>query len=321
MNCSIRKVRPGDEGTLAQIQTESWKAAFRGVLSNETLQRSADISRSTAMYRRLLDGQIGNGYLMEVDGKPHAIAWWDRARDADVPDDAELICIHSLPDNWGKGYGTKLMNRVLSDIRAAGYSKVMLWVFAENARARRFYEACGFVTTGTSRPCLGAQEIRCERRLAPAADVCERASGRQPDPVLTFRKTDGFHIMLSEDQYRQISSPARIRAALAEENVLGFDIFLRDAIVGFAMLRRFEAEAWFLWDFAIDAAYQNRKLGTLSLRMLMELMRTQYHAKRITTTYLWGNDRAKHVYESLGFVETDVVDEPGIHEVNMSVEL
>lgn len=47
----------------------------------------------------------------------------------------------------------------------------------------------------------------------------------------------------------------------------------------------------------------------------------QYRANRLTTTYLWGNDRAKHVYESIGFVETDVVDEPGVHEVNMALEL
>lgn len=37
----------------------------------------------------------------------------------------------------------------------------------------------------------------------------------------------------------------------------------------------------------------------------------------MTTTYIWGNEHAKHVYEKVGFVETDVVDEDGIHEVNM----
>lgn len=138
---------------------------------------------------------------------------------------------------------------------------------------------------------------------------------------LTFRRTDGFHITLAADQYRQISSPARIRTALAEENVVGFDICLDSACIGFAMLRRFEPDAWFLWDFAIDAAYQNRKLGTRALLALIGLMQTQYRANRLTTTYLWGNDRAKHVYESIGFVETDVVDEPGVHEVNMALEL
>lgn len=165
MGYVIRKVRAGDEVHLAYIQTKSWKAAFQDILSEEILQRTTEISRATAMYKRLLDAHIGNGYILEVDGASHCIAWWDKARDDDVPDHAELICIHSLPDNWGKGYGTKMMEEVLGDIRAAGYTKVMLWVFTGNDRARRFYEAQGFVTYGKTKPCFETQEIRYERDL------------------------------------------------------------------------------------------------------------------------------------------------------------
>lgn len=39
------------------------------------------ITRATAMYKRLLDSRKGNGYILEVDGKPHCIAYWDAARD------------------------------------------------------------------------------------------------------------------------------------------------------------------------------------------------------------------------------------------------
>ena len=58
---------------------------------------------------------------------------------------AELICIHSLEDNWGRGYGSMMMEHILKDISAAGFDKVMLWVFEENTRARRFYEKHGFI--------------------------------------------------------------------------------------------------------------------------------------------------------------------------------
>ena len=46
-------------------------------------------------------------------------------------------------------------------------------------------------------------------------------------------------------------------------------------------------------------------------------MQERYGLHSITTTYIWGNTVAAHLYESLGFVETDVVDEPDCHEVNM----
>ena len=93
--------QPGDEAFFALIQTESWKAAFRDILTPEVLENATQLPKATAMYRRLLEQHIGHGYLLRVDGKPHCIAWWDRSRDgADFG--AELICIHSLPGNWRK---------------------------------------------------------------------------------------------------------------------------------------------------------------------------------------------------------------------------
>lgn len=43
-----------------------------------------------------------------------------------------------------------MMERVLDDVRRAGYSKLMLWVFDSNVRAIRFYEANGFAASGKS---------------------------------------------------------------------------------------------------------------------------------------------------------------------------
>lgn len=165
MGYRIRKVQPGDEAHLAYIQTESWKAAFQDILSEEILQKTTVINRATAMYQQLLDEHIGNGYILEVNGTPHCIAWWDKSREEDMPRYAELICIHSLQNNWGKGYGTKMMETVLGDMKAAGYTKVMLWVFTDNHRARNFYEAHGFVTYGKAKPCFETQEICYERAL------------------------------------------------------------------------------------------------------------------------------------------------------------
>ena len=150
---------------MAYIQTESWKAAFKDITSKEILQKSTDLTRATAMYKRLLDEEIGNGYILEVDEKPHCIAWWDKSRENDMPKYAELICIHSLQSNWRKGYGAKMMDRVLENIKTAGYHKVILWVFVDNERARKFYESCGFVTYGRVKPCFETQEICYEKQL------------------------------------------------------------------------------------------------------------------------------------------------------------
>lgn len=165
MDYFIRKVQQGDELNLAYIQIESWKAAFQDILSAEILQQATDLTHATAMYKQLLDENIGNGYILEVNSQPHCIAWWGKARDNDMSDYAELICIHSLQDNWRKGCGTQMMNRIIDDMKAAGYDKVMLWVFTNNVRARKFYESCGFVTYGKVKPCFETEEICYERKL------------------------------------------------------------------------------------------------------------------------------------------------------------
>ena len=161
----IERVKLGDEETLAYIQTESWKAAFKDILSSDVLEKCTHVDKAIAMYRQLLERNIGNGYLLKVDGIPHCIAWWDSTRESDMPGYAELICIHSLQSQWRKGYGSKMMDTVLRDIANAGYSKVMLWVFEDNTRARMFYEKHGFVTKGKLKPNIEPKEICYEKNL------------------------------------------------------------------------------------------------------------------------------------------------------------
>ena len=155
----IRKVIKGDENTLAYIQTESWKAAFNGIVAEDLLSKYTDITKVTVMYKKLLDTYKGNGYILEVEGKPHCIAYWDATREADMPEYAELICIHSLQDNWHKGYGSKMIDKIFTDVKKAGYSKMMLWVFTENNRAIDFYESKGFVASSKIQSAFGSTEI------------------------------------------------------------------------------------------------------------------------------------------------------------------
>lgn len=171
MAYTIERANIGDEDTLAYIQTESWKQAFANILDPDTLVRCTNIERVVAMYQKRLKQRQGNGYILKVDGKPHAIAWWDATREQTMPGYAELICIHSLPDQWRKGYGTKLMDRLLADVSSAGYTKIMLWVFEKNTRARAFYEANGFVTKGMTKPDLVPIEICYERSISQGNGV------------------------------------------------------------------------------------------------------------------------------------------------------
>ncbi|MBR6028741.1 MAG: GNAT family N-acetyltransferase [Clostridia bacterium] len=137
---------------------------------------------------------------------------------------------------------------------------------------------------------------------------------------MRFIPSTEMKITLAPDQAEMLSSAETIREIIREnpDRVMAFDIFDGGQLIGFVLVDRFEERKYFLWEYAIDTRFQNRHRGTQALAEFIDLLALRYGAAEITTTYLFGNEHAKHVYEKVGFVETDMVDEPDCHEVNMA---
>ena len=137
---------------------------------------------------------------------------------------------------------------------------------------------------------------------------------------MTFTNSSDMKITLAPDQEKMLSTKEDIRTIIREnpDTVMAFDIFDGDDLIGFVLAHRFEEHKYFLWEYGIDLKHQNQHMGTKALIEFLSYMKKHYDAREITTTYIFGNDHAKHVYEKVGFVETDIVDEPDCHEVNMA---
>ena len=162
---NIRSVRPGDENILAEIYCASWRSGFSALITKEVMDRYADYEKVAARYKELLKNSARHGYLLSIDGKPHCMAFWDVSREETMQDYAEFLCIHSMPDNWGRGCGTAMMERIIADAKAAGYRKMMIWMFEENTRALRLYEKFGFSPNGIKKDPLGSVEMMLEGEL------------------------------------------------------------------------------------------------------------------------------------------------------------
>ena len=136
---------------------------------------------------------------------------------------------------------------------------------------------------------------------------------------MIFAASKEMKITVAPDQENMLSTKDDIKTIIREnpDTVMAFDIIDGEELIGFVLVDRFEERRYFLWEFAIDKSRQNRHKGTQALSEFIEYMKAKHGAEAITTTYIYGNDIAKHVYEKVGFVETDVVDEPDCHEVNM----
>ena len=135
--------------------------------------------------------------------------------------------------------------------------------------------------------------------------------------MIKFIKTNEMKIKVLKEQEKNLSSKEKIIKHINDNNIVAFDIYNNKEIIGFAMLKEFDDNSYFLWNYAIDYKYQNKGLGTKSLKELINYMIKEYKMKIMTTTYTYGNNHAKHIYAKVGFIETDIVCENNCHEVNM----
>lgn len=158
---TVRTAVPDDGAVLAEIMVRSFRTAFSGLISAETLERCADLSNCTAMLTQVCKPPAMHSYLALMDGTPCGELFW---QDGET---AELIALHSLPDVWGSGVGAALLKQALADMAASGTKRMCLWAFRENRRARRFYEKHGLTATGEERISQfdGAVEVCYEKEL------------------------------------------------------------------------------------------------------------------------------------------------------------
>ena len=138
---------------------------------------------------------------------------------------------------------------------------------------------------------------------------------------MKFVPSTSMKVDVLPEQQDQISTKETIEKGIADKAYLGFDIYDEEKLVGFAALCKYKKACYFLWNYAIDYRYQNQHYGTRALIELAELFKKEYGARSLVTTYIYGNEHAKHVYEKVGFVEYNVVDEPDCHEVDMKLKL
>jgi ribosomal protein S18 acetylase RimI-like enzyme len=145
----IRSARVADAAQIAVVQVRSWQGAYRGLLPQAYLdgldpaQRVGRWERSLAEAEDRRDGVLvadAGGTLLGFVGYSPS-----RDGDADPARVGEIDAIYLLPSAWGKGVGRLLMGEALARLAEARFDRAMLWVLDSNVRARRFYEAGGWL--------------------------------------------------------------------------------------------------------------------------------------------------------------------------------
>ncbi|MFI1094374.1 GNAT family N-acetyltransferase [Streptomyces sp. NPDC020917] len=167
----IREITEADVRTVADIRVRGWRWAYAGIVPQPYLD-AMDPEEDAEQRREFLArsrGRVQN-LLAVVDGEP--VGWAAFGPYRGEPDDAgdgELYALYVLPEHVGTGVGRALTSAAVLRTAELGRGRLLLWVLADNARARRFYAAAGFAPDGaeTSDDYDGVplREVRYVRRV------------------------------------------------------------------------------------------------------------------------------------------------------------
>lgn len=141
----VRHAGEDESGRMGLIYCESWKAAYKGIVPDDylnslTVENCTPKKMNPAKNLVVLDGEACVGLCNISPG-----------RDDGAGGEGEICAIYLLPDYFGKGFAKPLFERGVRELRGMGFTRQYLWVLADNARARSFYEKNGFHANGETR--------------------------------------------------------------------------------------------------------------------------------------------------------------------------
>lgn len=153
MSLSVRPGRLADQRAVAALRVVTWRSAYAGIVPAAYLAAMDPVAlgeRRVARYAVRPPSDVD--FVAERGGELVGFAHGGRYRDDDGPADGagEVYALYVTPAAQGTGAGTALLEATTAALRGAGLDPVLLWVLADNHRARRFYESHGFAADGTT---------------------------------------------------------------------------------------------------------------------------------------------------------------------------
>lgn len=154
----IRPARRDELRATEAVRIASWQVAYRGIVPADVLDALRVTPEKVAWLEEQYDGH-GCDAVVAVDGdEVVGMAVHGPCRDDDRWGERELYALYVLPSHWGTGAGQGLWD--------ACQPVTSVWVLADNARARRFYERNGFRPESTKEITIGVPLVEVRYLLA-----------------------------------------------------------------------------------------------------------------------------------------------------------
>lgn len=168
----VRPAQAADADVIARVHVAAWQHAYRGILSDDYLA-GLSVERRRTMWAESIAKGTPTVLVAQAGEQVAGFSAVGPSRDPDAAaGDHEIWAIYLAPEHWSKGLGRDLWlaSRALAVARGAG--RLSLWVFANNPRARRFYERAGAsIESGSTKTFqLGGVTLEEVRYVLPLSD-------------------------------------------------------------------------------------------------------------------------------------------------------
>lgn len=137
----IRLATPEDALQIAQVQVESWRETYPGIVPKSYLD-SLDVKKREKVWREAADNH--SLFVAELNNEVVGFAIGGENRDKDTyPEyDGELYAIYSYGQVHGQGIGKKLFQSIAEDLVSNRFKKMIVSVLSDNP-AVGFYTQMG----------------------------------------------------------------------------------------------------------------------------------------------------------------------------------
>lgn len=146
----IRSAREEDARGIADVRVRTWQQAYRDILPRAFLNELS-VDASESRWRQSLSAPAPDRATWVAVAGSRIVGFVSAGAVRDQPAQpltGEVYAIYVLPDCWSRGVGRNLLAHAEQALTQQGYKEAMLWVLADNQRARTFYERAGWHADG-----------------------------------------------------------------------------------------------------------------------------------------------------------------------------
>ncbi|MGH6991029.1 MAG: GNAT family N-acetyltransferase [Stellaceae bacterium] len=169
----IRPAQIDDVGAIAQIEVETWRTTYAGMLPDRMLIGMSE-RRQKSSWAGLVRYRPGDVIVAELDGT--GVVGFGNCgaqRDPSLPYTGEVFTLYVTPDAQNCGIGRRLIGALFERLLENGRSSALIWVIAANP-SRYFYEHVG-------------GKLILTRRIRIAGEPVEAVAYAWPDLVATVK--------------------------------------------------------------------------------------------------------------------------------------